>query len=554
MGWRAAFRLGSVAYRELSFQAIYATRQGQPLPEAAATDDLGRTAARRVRESKLLVSALLAGISAVAATALSPRVQIFLGPEVAPPLYQAAVLATALLLELSLLWTTGLQILPTFLGSRILPTLAVLPIPPADRDRVALLLFLRTFDLPALTVLLLLPLFTGIALGNAAAGLALVPGAGATVLLAFALALATGDHFVRRVQGSPTGHRATALRWGYLVLWAVPAFAIYAFVSFGPELLRALAALAATDPNGLTALLLCFPFPYALLPALAATPSAGALGLGAGATDLLLVAAAAYAGPLALVARWLLAAPGRLALAAADTDPRAPAARRLRVRPPAVAVLVKDLRIASRSPAFGYVVLLPLLEAVVLGASTFVNSPGPVTVFRLGVAAVATSALLATFFGPVFFATELMGSAYVRSLPLAPRSVVLGKTALLVAVYAASALLLVGFTASRVAAPAILLLFVLAELPALLAAGLFEMAFLFRVSVGRELGLTNLYTGARWATAAALPGLALAGGPLLLYALEPERLPGIGLMALLALGELAAVVPVARWWTRRWRR
>ncbi|MHB8351378.1 MAG: hypothetical protein ACYDFT_01595 [Thermoplasmata archaeon] len=553
MGWRTALRLSSVAYRELTFQAIYATRQGHALP-AGPPADLKRVTARRVRESKLLVSALLAGMAAVAAMALGTRFQLLLGPEVAPPLYRAAVLAAVLLLELSLLWTTGLQILPTYLGSRILPLFATLPIAPSDRDRAAFLLFLRLFDLPALTVLVLMPLFTGLAFGSVWAGLALVPGVVAIELVAFALALATGDHFVRRVQGSPTGHRASAVRWLFLLLWAMPAFAIYAFVSFSPELLRGIAALASADPAGLTALLLVFPFPYALLPSLAA-PASGSLGLGSGpaAGELLALATVAYAVPLAFLGRWLLHAPGRLALSGSDSFAPRYRNRRLAVVRPSLSVVVKDLRIASRSPAFGYVVLLPILDAMVLGISTFVGTPAPLTVYRLGAAAVATSALLATFFGPAFFATELMGSSYVRTLPLSPRTLVLGKATLIVSIYAASALVVVAFTLARVFSPGILLLFVLSELPALLAAGLFEMALLHTISAGRDLGLTNLYTGAWWATAAAIPGLALAGGPLLLYELEPVRLTGVVLMALAALGELGAVVPLALFWTRRWR-
>ncbi|MGI0053497.1 MAG: hypothetical protein ACREC5_00220, partial [Thermoplasmata archaeon] len=238
-------------------------------------------------------------------------------------------------------------------------------------------------------------------------------------------------------------------------------------------------------------------------------------------------------------------------LRAADTLARPAPVGRLRVRGVAAAVILKDLRIASRSPAFAYVVILPILDAAVLGLATFVGDPSPLAVFRLGAAAVAASALLATFFGPAFFATEVMGSSYVRTLPLPPRLLLTGKTGLIVAVYTASALLVVGFTLARVFAPGILLLFVLAELPAVAAAALFEMALLHRVSERRGITLTNLYTGAWWATAAALPGLLLAGGPLLAYELEPARLPAVGFMALAALAELAAILAVAARWTRR---
>ncbi|MGI0053107.1 MAG: hypothetical protein ACREC5_01505, partial [Thermoplasmata archaeon] len=296
--------MSAVAYRELTFQAIYATNQGNPMPLGSGPEGARRTD-RRVLESKFLVSGLLAGMAVLAAVALSPRVQIFLGPGVPEPVYRAAVLSAALLLELSFLWTVGLQILPTFLGSRILPTLATLPLPAEDRDRAALLVFLRLFDLPILTLLVLMPLLTGLALRSVVGGLALLPGVVATVLLALGLALATGDHFVRRVQSSPTGRSASAVRWGFLLLWALPAFAVYAFVSFSPELLGGLATLAVQDPRGLAALMLLFPFPYALLPSLALPGGAAALGLGPWAVPLVLLSAVAYAFALAALAGWL---------------------------------------------------------------------------------------------------------------------------------------------------------------------------------------------------------------------------------------------------------
>jgi predicted permease len=553
VGWRAARRWSAVAYREVTFQAIYGLRAGNILPKSAP-GELLRTTERRVLQSKAMVGGLLALMGLAGGLALSPRVEAALGPFAPPGVYAATLVTGVLLLQLSFLWTTGLQILPTFLGSRVIPLLETLPLPRADRDRTAFLLFLRLFDVPALAVLLVTPIAFGWGLGSALAGLAVVPGVVASVLLAFGLALATAFFFVRRVQGAPAGAGATALRWVFLVLWAAPAFAIYAFVSLSPSLLAELTALSASGSPALPLILAVFPFPYGVLPVVVARGPAATLGFGTDAVALLLAAAAAYAVPLALLAEGLLRAPRRYALALPEVAARRAGPRpRLASRPPVVALVLKDLRIASRSPAFAFIILLPLLDALVLGLSTYIGAPSSARVFSLGAAAVATAALLATFFGPAFFATEVMGYSYTRTLPLAGRSLLAGKVGLIVLIYGLSSALVLAFTLARVFAPLLFLAFVLAELPGLVAAALLELGLLYRISERRGLTVTNLYTGAWYAALVVIPGLFVAGIPLGVFLSLQSSFEALGVMALVALGELLLIVPVALRWTRRGR-
>ncbi len=552
MGWRNALRLSAVGYRELAFQAIYAVRMGNLLQERREVDLRARTA-RRVLQSKIMVATLLGFMGFVGAEALDPRIARLLAPGAPPAVYAAALISGVLLLQLSFLWTTGLQILPTFLSTKYLPFLESLPIPPEDRTRTALLLYLRIFDLPALTILLVTPVAFGWALGSPLAGLATLPGALAVVLLALALALATGSFFVRRVQGSPAGLGSAALRWLFLVLWAVPAFAIYAFISFSPEFLARLTALTLHPTAALTALVVAFPFPFGFLPTLLA-PGMGPAGIGLGPVDVaaLLLAAAVYGALLTLLAAWLYRAPRAYALLL----PSAPnGARRgpgpLHTTGVVTALLRKDLRIASRSPAYAFVILLPLLDALVLGLSTFVGHPAPSDVFRLGASAVSTAALLATFFGPAFFATEVMGYSYTRTLPLGVRSLLAGKVSLIVLIYGLAAFLVLSFTIARVFQPFLLVAFVLAELPAVVAAALLEIGLLFRISERRGLAVTNLYTGAWWAAIVTVPGIIVAGLPLGSFFSFGGDLGALGVMAGLALAELALVLPLALAWARR---
>ena len=546
--WTEAWRLADPAYTELAFQAIYAVRQGN-LPPDIPPRELAARARRRVLQSKALISGLLGFLSLGSLLLLNPvarRLFVVLLPE---GLYVAAVLGALVVVEMILLWWTGLQVLPAYLASGIVPLLRGLPVSPKSLRRAALILLLRLFDAPVITCLVLTPIAAGIALRSAVAGLLLLPAVVAAAVFAIALALLSGRFFVRHVQGARGGTARTAMRWAYLVLWAIPAFAMYGFVAVGPAFLRYIAALALDGPTAvLDAIFLAFPFSLTTLPAFAlGLPTAGP---GPGLDPIaVLVGGALYAGLLSGTVAWLRTAPLRLSSETAfSPGPAAGALGRLSLTSSAGAVLRKDLRTASRTPGFAFLVLLPLLQAAALGIWTFVADPKPSGILQLASAAVESAALLATFFGPAFFAIEVLGYSYTRTLPLPGRSVVVGKLALVLLVYALASAIVVSLTLARVFAPTLFLAFVAAELPAIAAGGLLELTILFRRAEAKGLPITNLFAGAWWAAAVAVPGLLETGTPLLLYdALVGGTGPGLAIagMAILASIELALVIPFA---------
>ncbi len=549
MGWREAWRISGVALTELSLQAIYAFRQGN-LPPAGPPRLLAARARRRVIQSKILVAGVLGLVAAGASLLLGISARIvatpFFGVLVSPAVFETGVLTGLLAIEVAFLWWTGLQVIPTLLASGVLPVLEPLPIDDRTLARVAGLLYLRLFDLPAAMVLVATPLFVAATLG-APAGVAIVPGVIAAVGFALALALVTGRFFVRRVQGSRGGGGRTFVRWTYLVLWVLPAFAMFGFVVAAPGFLALVARTVGTGPSLSGDLLVsAFPIPFAVLPAIV-TDGPRAFGLdtvGAG------VLSAAVAGYLALAVWsivWLMASVRRLGVAPAMAPAPAPVARfALAPRGPARAVLTKDLRVASRMPGYAFLVIFPILEAVAIGLFTFLTGPGSTATFGLALAAVSTAALLATFFGPAFFAIEVIAYSYGRTLPLSDRSVLLGKVALVAAIYLVASGIVLGLTLVRVFAPGVFLAFALAELPAVLAASLLELGILFRRARTKGLPIVNLYSGGWYAVLVAVPGLVTAGLPLVAFRLvagSPET--AVFVMGLVALGELALAAPFA---------
>ncbi|HYA54988.1 MAG TPA: hypothetical protein VEG42_05240, partial [Thermoplasmata archaeon] len=224
-----------------------------------------------------------------------------------------------------------------------------------------------------------------------------------------------------------------------------------------------------------------------------------------------------------------------------------PAARTLRATGSVRAVLTKDLRIASRTPGYAFLILLPILDAGALGLLTYASPIQDPAVASLALGAVTTAALLATFFGPAFFAIEVVAYSYGRSLPLSNRSIILGKVALISLMYVVSAALILGLTLLRFFEPVTYIGFVLAELPAVLGAALLELGILFRWARRRGLAITSLYTGAWLAVLVSIPGLFAAGIPPLLFDLTQSTgtLFGLAVMAIAAVAVLAIATPIA---------
>ncbi len=547
MSWRAAFRLSRVAFVELSFQAIYALRQGNLLLPGDSSK-LSARARSRVLQSKALVAGLLGFLTIGAALILRDAsvVAVRLLPNPIPiPVFQAGVLTALLSLDVAFLWWTGLQVLPTFLSAGVLPVLEPLPIDAPTLRRTAVILYLRLFDLPVLTLLVLTPLLVGFALGPVA-GLATLPGVLAAVVFALALALVTGRFFVRRVQGSRGGGGRSILRWTYLVLWIVPAFGLFGFVTLAPAFFGALTTLAAAGPStGFDLLWGTFPFSLASLPALL-TDGASALPVGDGGLEILIASSAGYFLLAVGAALWMAGAIREVGMTPAGVP--VPAQRSppsLRTTGTIYAVLVKDLRMASRTPGYAFLILLPIMDAVALGLLTYVSGPRPGTATSLALGAVTTAALLATFFGPAFFAIEVVAYSYGRTLPLSDRSLVLGKVSLIAAIYLVAAGLVLAIALLRVDQPLVFVGYVSAELPAVVAAALLELGILLRRARKRGLPLVNLYTGAWVAVLVSIPGLVVASAPLVTFEAfhaYPHSV-AIGAMGLVALGSLGMIAP-----------
>jgi hypothetical protein len=543
MGWREAWRLGGVAFGELSFQAVYAFRQGNVVPSTSSRELVpkGRS---RVNQSKAVVSSMLALLAVGAAAFLHEGARfstLLFGYAVPSTILDTGVLTGLLTLDAAFLWWTGLQVLPTLLSSAVLPVLETLPVDATTFRRAAAILYLRLFDLPIATVLLVTPVAIGLGLGLAA-GFAIVPGVIASVVFALALSLVTGRFFVHRIQGARGGGGGSVVRWGLLLLWLLPSFAILGFVTAGFRFLFFLVGVAGHHGAFLLRDLIygAYPVPFALLAGVAAHGTAGA-GLDTGAAVSVALAIVGYLALVGWSIAWLFREIRELGHLPTVPSAAGPATTyELKPQPAAWAVLTKDLRIASRTPGYAFLLLLPILDAVALGLLTVIDAPRAAAARGLALGTVTAAALLATFFGPAFFAIEVLAYSYGRTLPLRDRSVVLGKASLIALIFLIASAIVFGLASLRVSDPLLFLAFIAAELPAVLAAAFIELGWLFRRARSKGFPVANLYSGGWIAFLVAIPGLFVAGAPLVAYTLS-----GLPAMAIVAVAELAVLAPYA---------
>jgi predicted permease len=520
MDWKERRRIAATLYKELSFQSLYALKSGNLF---AGEKDTGRKnkvelAERRALQSKITVSVMFAMMCAASILILTQG-QYYLPSSLTPLYFDSTIITMVLVVLFSLVWITGLQVALPFLSSQALTLLRSLPMREEDIEGITIYAFIRLFDLPLITAIVVLPLTVGVALGSWTAALASIPAVLLTEIFSLYLSLLTARFFALRVSGSSGGSVLNmATRWIYLVLWTIPSLIITIFIAFSLSILGTLGQWETSSPMALKLLFSIFPFPYSyIISALAIRPT-----LDISFILPWIIAAVLYACLAFFAARWLMKAPLELGRTQVTVTLATPRSSRLIATSPTIAIIKKDLRIASRTPAYAFLLLLPMLDAFILGLFTYVGNPNPVMADHYAKAAVTVAVLLATFFGPVFFVTEVMGFSLTKTLPITQRTLILGKSTLISIVYVVSFVLVAVLVASRVHDFEAFLFFAVAELPAVVAASLLEINILLWRADKTGIPISSLYSGAWWATIVVIPGLIVAGLPLIIYTVLAE--------------------------------
>ncbi|MCJ7422880.1 hypothetical protein MUP01_01235 [Candidatus Bathyarchaeota archaeon] len=324
----------------------------------------------------------------------------------------------------------GLQVSTSFVSSRITATLSILPLSRQDVSTIVFMCFIRIFDLPLISAIVVLFSITllvgGSILGSLTSLIAIVT----TEFFALALTIGLAKFFYSRVAGG--GGRSKwkiALRFVYVIIWVLPTFGTYFVINFATRIVESFSSIASSLSSSIQFLVLLYPFSLGFL-------VSSAMFLGTADPFILGLAAASSIGYVALALysfRWVTHVIRGLGNEAVSSGAKKEAKDTL-IHPcrPSLGIIRKDLRIASRSPSYASLFLLPALQTAIL-AITF-SSFGEMG-FSTTLGVLTGISFVTLMLPPTMFSIESLASVYTRSLPLRKGTLIFAKTALSVITY-----------------------------------------------------------------------------------------------------------------------
>jgi len=430
------WRLSSIMYKEISFQSIFSLRAGGALPRRGKNDikTLISNAEVSTIISKLVTTLFIAFFGFVV------FLPLMAGTSSSYPtreLTAVGSVSTFLAVVLFLISFMGLQVSTSFVSSKAVDVLSPLSLSKSEISRIVFLCFVRIFDIPlaaSVTVLLLAYYLIG---GSFLGGLAAFTGVIVTEAFALALTIGLARFFYSRVAGGGGKSKwKTLLRFAFMLVWILPSFGIYFVVNFAEQIVQSFASLTQGFSAALQLLVMIYPFSYGYLVSFATFSYQ---------VDYLTVALSAGAclGYVALAAycvRWVTRTVGRIGVGGIGTALREVVKDTI-VSPqvPWLGTIRKDLRIASRSPSYASLFLLPAIEATVL-AMSFSSFSEVGLSSTLGL--LTGMSVIVLMLPPTLVSIEGLAASYTRSLPLKKKTLISAKTLLSTLTYAISLVVL----------------------------------------------------------------------------------------------------------------
>ncbi len=174
-------------------------------------------------------------------------------------------------------------------------------------------------------------------------------------------------------------------------------------------------------------------------------------------------------------------------------------------------IVIKDLRVASRSPSYASVLMLPALQTIILVLSILgLTNINLVTVLSL----LAGVSLLSLMVTPMLFSAETLASAYTRSLPLKRRTVIAAKTFLSTLTYVGCAIALTVVILYLRRELVSIIAFGLAQAVSVAAGCMMELLLLVRKFWDIEMSSSNIYANLPVFILVLIPGIILCLTPI----------------------------------------
>lgn len=415
--WRFSKRV----YREIVFQSFFSFRVGGTLPQREDVDKsiaaLIKGAENNVILNKFIMAFFIAflGIFTFFSGALDAD------RELAAVYSVSTMLGTVLFMMVFM----GLQVATSFVSSRVAELLIPLPITRVDASRILLMCFIRIFDIPLIATTLIVPSAYGFSYRSVSGSLAVLLGVIATEVFALSLAVLLALSFYSKVaRGGGRSAWGTLMRTLYMLVWIIPTFLGYMVTSFAMQMVNLMKAFTESFSYLLASL---YPFSLGFLVSFMTF-------FDVGDTRLLILSTCASLVYFALATysfKWLLKRVVGIGLRGVAAFSKEEVRDTIiNPRTPWLGIIKKDLRIALRSPSYFSILVMPVIQTVIFSFSLgFLYS-------NLGEASLgfiplfAITFLMVLLLPPTLLGIESIAYAYVGSLPLRRRTLVLAKASL----------------------------------------------------------------------------------------------------------------------------
>ncbi|MEM0095191.1 MAG: hypothetical protein QW660_00940 [Candidatus Bathyarchaeia archaeon] len=504
------WKVSSIVYREICFQSLFSLRLGATLPRMD-NEKIGKMA--RQTEMNMLISKIIVTIF-VAFLAVMPLgywSYFVWGLKLAEELAIVGCVSVFMASLFFLLVMLGLQAVTSLVATKAFEFLSSLPISRKDVSRIALLSFLRIFDIPLITSLIVFPVVFSVVVNSFFGGLAALFVVTLTVIFALALTIGLAKLFYSKIVGGGGSSKyKTVMRFIYMLIWVFPSLGIYLIMNFATQILQALAhSLAQLSAAYSFALTLVYPFSLGFTVAFAVLPHK----INPVTAVVLIFSTTLHAILGYFGLNYLGLAIKRIGssgiIVASKTF-----VKDLFIRPRSafLGLIIKDLRVASRSPSYASILMLPALQTVI-SVLSLLSLSNISSEFVLGF--LAGVSLLALMVTPMLFSAETLASAYTRSLPLKRRTVVAAKTFLSTLTYVGCVIVLT-----------VVLLYLRRELVHITSFGMMqavsvaagcmiELLLLVRKFWNVKLAPSSLYTNLSTFIMVLIPGIILCLTPML---------------------------------------
>ncbi|MEM2119219.1 MAG: hypothetical protein QW840_03730, partial [Candidatus Bathyarchaeia archaeon] len=507
MKLRELWRLSKPVFKELSFQSIFSLRAGSAMPTKGTADikKLVKNAEVNLVLSKILTTIFIAVLGFIVFLPASTKTA---GGSQPRELVLTSIFSAYLASVLFLIAFLGLQVVTSIFSSKMPDVLGPLPLTKKDVSNIIFICFVRVFDIPLIAgagVFLAGYLLIGGSLAGAAIAVLAV-----FVTETFGLALTVGlaRFFYSRVTSGGRSAWKTLTRVFSMIVWVLPTLGVYLLINLAEHIVSIFGAFSQSISSQLYLLIATYPFSFSYLLS---------YGVYFSSTDLstLAISAVASSGYLLLafyMLRWVARTIREASVKGLGSTKRETV--KDTVIKPKVAwlgIIRKDLQVASRSPSYASLFLLPTLQTIVLAFSfqAFGELGVP------GVLGMLTGiSLIVIMLPPTMFMIEGLASTYTRSLPLTKRTLISAKTVLTVSIYTISLFALLAVALYLNKNPVQLLLFGVANIGAVAAASMLELVLLAYKFWKEGFAVGNIYSRLTTHIMIMLPGIAVSSLPI----------------------------------------